>query len=61
MKQLLTKAAKYAPDVLVEFILQVEKELDLENKALFKAILVDYFLSDTLAYIDELNPKIKDK
>lgn len=61
MKKLLYKAAIYSPDYLVEFIMDLEAQLDLENKALFKAILVRYFLSDTLTYPEELERKLSNK
>jgi len=61
MKDLLTKAAKYTPDTLVDFIMSLHSELDLENKAVFRAILIEYFLSDTLTYEDDTEPKLSNK
>ena len=61
MKELIYKAALYTPDVLAEFVTELYDELNIENKALFKAILVRYFLHDTLLYPDELNNKISNK
>jgi len=59
MKKLLYKAALYSPDYLVDFILELEREMD--DKALFRAILKRYFYSDTLSYPEEENTKLSNK
>lgn len=61
MRDVLRKACNYTPEAVVDFVLDLEKELDLENKALFRGIFVRYFLSDTLTYTDELKPKLSNK
>ena len=61
MKALLNKAALYTPEVLVDFILDLESSLDLENKALFRGIFVQYFLGDRLTYTDKPKSKITNK
>ena len=55
MKALLRKAISYTPEVALDFIMSVYYDLDIEHKAIFKANLINYFLSDTLLYEDELN------
>lgn len=48
MKNMLKRAADYDPGHVADFICQLYAELDINNKALFKAVLYDFFLNDTL-------------
>jgi len=56
MKKLFEKACVYQPNKVVEFLMELWAELPLEQKAIFKAIMIRYWLNDRLDYYDDYKP-----
>lgn len=55
MKAIFEKAAEYEPGRIIDFIMALYDELPINEKALFKAVFIEYFLQDTLLSDDNDN------